>query len=78
MKKAKMMLTAIAIIAVVGGALAFKTQKFTGQTFYHFNGTDCVDPVHLQAIADPNGQLLEHFSTTTVAGDCETSTVFDQ
>lgn len=30
MKKVKIMLTAIAVLAVVGGALAFKAQKFSG------------------------------------------------
>ena len=29
MKKVKIMLTAIAVMAIVGGALAFKAQKFT-------------------------------------------------
>ncbi len=33
MKKAKIMLMAIAIVGVVGGALAFKTAKFTGKLF---------------------------------------------
>jgi len=34
MKKAKIVLTAIAILAVAGGALAFKAKKFTGGTYY--------------------------------------------
>ncbi|SEM38620.1 hypothetical protein SAMN04488505_104240 [Chitinophaga rupis] len=34
MKKAKVMLTAIAVFAVVGGALAFKAKKFGGSTYY--------------------------------------------
>jgi len=33
MKKAKMMLTAICLLSVVGGVLAFKTHKFTGKYF---------------------------------------------
>lgn len=34
MKRAKIMLTAIALFAVVGGALAFKAKKFGGITYY--------------------------------------------
>jgi hypothetical protein len=34
MKKAKMMLTALAVLAVVGGGLAFKSAKFSRTTFY--------------------------------------------
>lgn len=34
MKKAKIMLTAITVLAVVGGALAFKAKKFTERRFY--------------------------------------------
>jgi hypothetical protein len=33
MKKAKIMLTALAVLAVVGGALAFKAQKTLAGTF---------------------------------------------
>ena len=35
MKKAKIMLAAIAVLAVVGGTLAFKAQKFTTNRFYY-------------------------------------------
>lgn len=34
MKRAKIMLIAIAVIATVGGALAFNAQKYTRQTVY--------------------------------------------
>ena len=34
MKKAKIMLTAITFLAVVGGALAFKANKFARITYY--------------------------------------------
>jgi hypothetical protein len=34
MKRAKIMLLAIAVIATVGGALAFKAQRFTTQNVY--------------------------------------------
>ena len=35
MKKAKLMLAAVAVFAVVGGSLAFKAKKFNGnQVFY--------------------------------------------
>jgi len=39
MKKAKIILTAIAVFAVIGGALAFKTSKFTPFQAWTLNGT---------------------------------------
>jgi len=43
MKKAKLMLTAIGIFAVVGGAMAFKAHKFAALKVYQKNaaGTSC-------------------------------------
>ena len=45
MKKAKMVLSAIAIITVVGGALAFKTNNLIGKKLYFKNPTTgtCID-----------------------------------
>ena len=39
MKKAKWMITAIALIGIVGGALAFKAQKFTAVDIYGCTGS---------------------------------------
>jgi len=43
MKKVKIMLTAIAVLAVVGGALAFKAKTFGTVAIYKLNaaGTSC-------------------------------------
>lgn len=70
MKKAKLALVAIAAITVVGAGLAFKSQKFSQNTFYY--STD----------NGGNGNLTTSlFSTTTVVGDGATitslTTVFD-
>ena len=41
MKRAKIMLTAIAVLAVVGGALAFKAKTFDHASIYCKNGNAC-------------------------------------
>jgi hypothetical protein len=46
MKRVKIMLTAIAVLAVVGGALAFKAKKFTSTIYCSDNTTTfCKVPV---------------------------------
>lgn len=35
MKKARVMLMAIATLGIIGGAVAFKAQKFTAHTFWY-------------------------------------------
>jgi hypothetical protein len=37
MKRAKIMLSVIAIVGIICGALAFKAQKFTQRTYYYCN-----------------------------------------
>jgi hypothetical protein len=62
MKKVKIMLTAVAVFAVVGGALAFKAAKFTQIALYtKVNGT-C--PVKLY---NPwtNGSSIQFAKATT-------------
>ncbi len=39
MKKAKIMLSAIAVLAVVGGAVAFKAQKVSDKVFLEYTNT---------------------------------------
>jgi len=56
MKKVKIMLTAITVFAVVGGALAFKAQKF-GQTVYTTTnpaGGICDQPLHDVTLTNVN------------------------
>ncbi|GAA3931374.1 hypothetical protein GO495_15720 [Chitinophaga oryziterrae] len=58
MKKAKIMLSAIAVLAVVGGAFAFKANKFNpGRTLYYINpGAACL----------PTTLTTVNWGTTTV------------
>lgn len=41
MKRVKIMLTAVTVLAVVGGALAFKAQKFTPSAVYCKPSSTC-------------------------------------
>jgi hypothetical protein len=68
MKKVKIMLTALAVVAVVGGALAFKAKTF-GQTFCI--GDPYVDGIAVSAC--PNAVL----STTVGAEDAFYATPTD-
>jgi hypothetical protein len=73
MKKAKIMLTAIAVLAVVGGALAFKANTVSqGFSFY-----TCTN----QGIdANPSTCILEdqvNSYTTTLVGLATTGTITD-
>jgi len=62
MKKARVMLAALAIFAVAGGSLAFKAKKSTDTVF---TGPQCSVTLH-------------GFTTTNVAGELVTaSTVFE-
>lgn len=80
MKKAKIMLMAIAVTGVVGGALAFKAKSnFSTHTFYTLNaaGTSCNVTVHplLTTTIAPFGTLQTTYYTTpaaTVNGFCPT------
>jgi hypothetical protein len=60
MKKAKIMLAALAIFAVIGGALAFKTARFTSNKAYYTTFSTVVGGV----------------TYSTIAPFCTTSTVF--
>jgi len=74
MKKAKIMLTAVAAIAIVSGALAFKAQKsFTSNIYCSTTATtDCPD-LKLQFTLTENsnpGSIVATFCTDTQHADC--------
>jgi hypothetical protein len=63
MKKAKIILTAIAVFAVVGGALAFKTSRFTELPLWTLNGSTTTTTT--TAVGGPTYTALVPFCTTT-------------
>ena len=67
MKKAKLMLSAIAVFAVLGGTLAFKASGHFF-TFYtdSTNGL-CESQVVLQSTTDANGTFFPEYYTTTIS-----------
>lgn len=70
MKKAKIMLSAIALLAVVGGALAFKAHAKNDKLTYYFCNTAVVPPsCSSTAIA-----FATNIGTTTANGRNETIT----
>lgn len=78
MKKAKIMLMAIAIFGVIGGALAFKTAKFGGPVFLCtttvlHGPTICTKPGY--TTTNVGGTLSTVYATTasTTAFSCSTS-----
>jgi hypothetical protein len=77
MKKVKIMLTAVAILAVVGGALAFKAQKFGLAIYYKTLDTDptCTIPAFTTLQNKPH-ILPGAFATTTVFGTPCTAKTF--
>lgn len=82
MKKVKIMLTAIIVLAVVGGTLAFKAQKFT-KSIYCTTSTDsfCRNLVNATINEiDGQGVLSDPWRCTDAAnsGDvvCPETTVF--
>jgi hypothetical protein len=72
MKKAKLMLTAVAVMAVVGGALAFKAVKFQTNTFYCTTTTNSActvaDLVQIKKTIDPTGVANTYCSDATHSG----------
>ena len=67
MKKVKMMITAMAVLAVVGGALAFKAKTtLAGSFLYTKNGSECLlAPGNF--VEDPAG--IPAFGTITTTSD---------
>jgi hypothetical protein len=75
MKKAKMMLVAIATFGVVGGVLAFKAKDFGIHTFYGCtttvgNVTGCFKPFITSRITTVGPGITIPYSSTTVVTDC--------
>ncbi|WP_145712189.1 hypothetical protein [Chitinophaga japonensis] len=72
MKKAKVMLTVIAVFAVVGGALAFKAR--TQHTFYRTNPANgqCSVPVQLFSTTTSTGGQLTQLSVASTTDPCPT------
>ena len=75
MKKVKVMLGAILLFAVVGGALAFKARNFQSFTFYKEDNAiptpSCTIAVALFSTVDNvNGTLSATYSTTSSTGRC--------
>lgn len=73
MKKVKIMLTAITVFAVVGGALAFKAQKFGITVFYKTRAADptCTIPGFTTLPSSPN--LGRFYCTTQFGTPCTVS-----
>jgi hypothetical protein len=76
MKKAKILLSAIVLVAVVGGAFAFKANRFIAKVFYSYGVstttvggptvTGCVVPVTLTSTTALVGSLAPVSSTTFI------------
>jgi len=67
MKKAKVMLTAVGLLAVVGGALAFKAHRVTGSYFCSTTSTTSV--CNLRATTDLSGGPITQLYCTTLSGN---------
>lgn len=87
MKQAKLALTAVAVLAVIGGALAFKANR-QGATFYSYGTTTvngvqkigCVIPVDLPRITNAGGVVTPYLSTTAATTNpafCTTKVIAD-
>jgi hypothetical protein len=72
MKKAKIMLSVIAILAVVGGAFAFKTSRST-IFFYGTTKTYCPYTLVATTTNDPLVPVLFYTTSTTGIHNCTTA-----
>jgi len=70
MKKAKVMLTAITVLAVVGGALAFKAKIANTTLFTHQSGTLCNGPSARFLTTTIDGGGTQFSASTTDGGTC--------
>jgi hypothetical protein len=74
MKKVKVMLSALVVLAVVGGALAFKAEKFTSTTLFKKGANGCT----IQANVKTAASGLNTVSASIVnGGTCTTYTIVD-
>ncbi|MDR3716745.1 MAG: hypothetical protein P4L51_28390 [Puia sp.] len=75
MKKAKIMLTGIAVLAVVGGALAFKAKMSTSPAYCYLSSntegtcTAFID-AHLSSFKDNGATPVYYYATTTNTASC--------
>lgn len=74
MKQAKFALTAVAVLAVIGGALAFKANIGTANFFYKTN-QDCTVPTAIPYTTTASGVYITNLGTTTKLGDCPVVTL---
>jgi len=65
MKKAKILLTAIAVFAVVGGALAFKAKRLVTVYTQHANG-QCIVPLSNRSISTVGQATFASAAPTTL------------
>jgi hypothetical protein len=77
MKKAKIMLSALAVVAVVGGALAFKATKFNG-TFYCSTTKTVTCPTSSIYTTSPVGRTLFCSFTTAASPNCSTLAITEK
>ena len=63
MKKVKIMLTAVTVLAVVGGALAFKAQKFSNFCVYTADAPGACAATSINSITTPS-EDAQSFVTT--------------
>jgi hypothetical protein len=81
MRKAKIALSAIAILAVVGGAFAFKSTR-VGHPFFSTVGglcTSAVNPLYTTDLNDASSPIpivQTTYYTAPVQGPCPTTTIF--
>lgn len=74
MKKAKVILTALSVFAVVGGALAFKAAKVNG-TLFCTSTQNAVCDINQKYIPSSDPQAVNLFCTVTSAGQNGCTTV---
>jgi hypothetical protein len=73
MKKAKIVLTAIAVFAVVGGALAFKAKKGT-ENFCVLIGTAAAGACTDEFFDSQRAGSISYWTTTSDGNDCTLKT----
>lgn len=85
MKKVKVMLASIAVLAVIGGAFAFKAKTAFNSTIYTTVGgaqptgsNACnVKDVNITTTTDvQSGQSLVYYTVASAPADCYTTTLF--
>lgn len=78
MKKAKILLTAITVLAIVGGAFAFKAAKFNAQLYCTAPSTTTaciagmpVAPTYTFTTTVVPQQTIHYTTTTNLVNDCD-------